>query len=79
MCITTSTPDSESTSSADNWLTNSHKANILKDIAHEIYQRVYLLIENLSMTVLVNFHVWALESRGADGAPRSVAGRHSFQ
>ena len=57
--FTRSSPSEARVSSpSDNWLTNTYKLNILKDVAHEIYQRIYLLIENLSMTVLVNFHIW---------------------
>ena len=33
-------------------------------VAHEIHRRTSLLIENLSMTILTNFHIWQLENKG---------------
>ena len=36
---------------------NDFGAPVFHDIANEIYKRVYLMIENVSMTVLTNFHI----------------------
>ncbi|CAD7959857.1 unnamed protein product [Amoebophrya sp. A120] len=40
-------------------------SDLLHATAHVIYTRVCLLIENWSMTVLTNFHIWRLEGDSA--------------